>query len=541
MPLATTLQDVEIGYKRSRLDLGATLLQGRTWSFTVGVRHMTRDGTQPTSGSFFATTSQLVAPLDQTTDNLQAAAAYAGRELQARLTYSASVFRNADAALTWSNPFTSGTLGATTGPTTGQLALPPDNQFQQLQASVGYRLGPLARVSGELAVGRMTQDAAFLEPTLNAALVVPALPSASLHGLVDTLNANLSFSAAPLAGLRLNASLSRDERDNKTPTAAYPSVSTDLFAGPDYTNRPYGFRQDRLKLGADVHGPAGLKLDFGVDYRETTRTLQVVDRTRDTTTFARLAAQATPKLSLSLKLAESQRSNSAYNNVGWAEAAENPLLRRFDMARRVRDSADARADLSLSDNLSIGLDLGLADDSYPDSAVGLTDAHTLGVGADLSLALSERTRLQLFAHADRIRSHQSGSQQGGPPDWRAGNKDAADMLGIGVRHAAIKDKLDLGADLSFTRSRSDVAVDNGVAAPAFPTATTTMDSAKLFATWQLRANLSLTGSYWYEHYAGQDWHLDGVLPDTLPNVLTLGVQPPRYNVNVVRVSVRYRF
>ena len=31
--------------------------------------------------------------------------------------------------------------------------------------------------------------------------------------------------------LRLNASLTRNERDNDTPRNAYPSVSTDLFVG----------------------------------------------------------------------------------------------------------------------------------------------------------------------------------------------------------------------------------------------------------------------------------------------------------------------
>ncbi len=537
MSLASTLQSVDIGYKRSRLDLGATWLQGHPWSFSVGARHMTREGTEPTSGSFFSNASQLVAPVDQTTDNFEGAAAYAGRDLQARLAYTASVFRNDDASLTWTDPFTSGTLGAGLG----QLALAPDNQFHQLQASIGYRLGPLTRVSGDLAVGRMTQDAAFVAPTLNAALVVPVLPRSSLQGAVDTLNANLALSASPLEGLRLSAAWSHDERDNKTPTAAFPSVSTDLFLGPDYTNRPYGYKQDRLKLGAGYFSHAGLKLDIGFDYRETRRTLQAVDTTRDATTFARLSAQATPMLAVSLKLAEAQRSNSAYSDVSWAEAAENPLLRRFDMARRIRDSADARADLTLSDSVSLGMDLGIADDNYPDTTIGLTDGHTVGVGADVSVAFSERTRLTLFVHADRVRSHQAGSQGVGLPDWWAGTKDAADMGGIGVRHAAIKDKLDLGADLAFARSRSDVAVDNRVPAPGFPTATTAMDSAKFFASWHLSKAMSLTGSYWFEHYDAADWQLDGVQPATIPNLLAFGVQPPHYNVSMVRVSLRYRF
>jgi len=35
--------------------------------------------------------------------------------------------------------------------------------------------------------------------------------------------------------------------------------------------------------------------------------------------------------------------------------------------------------------------------------------------------------------------------------------------------------------------------------------------------------------------------LDGVAPNTIPNVLTFGNQAPNYNVNVIALSVRYKF
>ena len=35
--------------------------------------------------------------------------------------------------------------------------------------------------------------------------------------------------------------------------------------------------------------------------------------------------------------------------------------------------------------------------------------------------------------------------------------------------------------------------------------------------------------------------LANVGPATIPNVLTMGLQPPQYKVNVVRLSVRYKF
>jgi MtrB/PioB family decaheme-associated outer membrane protein len=537
MPLAGTLQPVEIGYRRSRFDLGATWLAGTEWSLRAGLRHTTREGSQPLSLSFFSTATQLAAPVNQSTDELEVAARYAGRQLQASLAWRLSKFRNDDASLTWSNPFTTGTLGGTTG----RLALPPDNEFQQLQATVGYTPYAQVRLSADLAVGRMTQDAAFLSDTVNTSLANPVLPAASLQGRINTVNAAVRLSVTPITGVHLNASLARDERDNRTPTAAYPSVSTDLFAGPAYTNRPYGFVQDKLRLSADLRGPKGSKFSFGIDQDQTQRTLQEVNRNTETSYYTRLTVQPLSAATLSLKLAHAERTGSAYTPVPGIDPPENPLLRKFYMANRLRDSASGRADFAIGDNITLGVDFDFAADNYRDTTLGLTDGRAAGVGGDIAWAVSEDLHLTLFGRSDGMRTHQVGSQQGGVPDWNADTKDGSDFVGAGLRQALIKDRLDIGADFTYTRTRSDVMVNNGVAAPGFPTITTALDSVKLFATYKLSDKLALTGSYAYAHYHSQDWHLDGVGPATIPNVLTLGVQPPAYNISVVRLSLRYQF
>jgi MtrB/PioB family decaheme-associated outer membrane protein len=370
---------------------------------------------------------------------------------------------------------------------------------------------------------------------------VPGLPAQSLRGSADTLNASLRFTTAPSENWRLHASLTRDERDNETPVASYVPVSTDMFVGAPRTNQPYSFTQDRLKLSADYRGPGTVKVLFGGEYDARQRTLQEVDTTRETTLFGRLAMQPLDNLSVALKLAHADRNVSDYNNVAWINPAENPLLRKYNMAERVRDTAGLRADLTVAENVTLGFDVDWSQDDYAKSTIGLTEGNSLGVGGDLSVALSEATQLQLFGHSERIRSHQAGSQQYGPPDWLASNRDESDVLGIGLRHVAIKDKLDLGADFSYTRTRSDVTVETGALTPAFPAATTTLDRLKLFATYRVRPDLSLTASYWFERYESQDWRLDGVAPDTIPNLLAFGEQSPRYRVNVFSLVARYSF
>ena len=82
-------------------------------------------------------------------------------------------------------------------------------------------------------------------------LAVPGLPGGSLNGRAATLDANLKLTSAVTQQLRLNAIYTHNDRDNQTPQASYPSVSTDMFLGTARTNLPYSFTQDKLKLSAD--------------------------------------------------------------------------------------------------------------------------------------------------------------------------------------------------------------------------------------------------------------------------------------------------
>lgn len=541
MPLAATLQPIELGYKYKRFDLGGSVIGGQDWSYRFSLRRDTRDGTKPISGSFFSTASQFSAPVNETTDQLEVAVSYATRRLQATLGYQLSIFRNGNDGVTWSNPF----FPVVPGASTGQMALAPDNHFQQVVATAGYDITPKIRASADFALGRMTQDVAYLAPTLNAALAptVPALPSPSLSGRADTFNGGVKLTAAPMEGLRLTASYHRDRRENRTPVQSYPTVTTDMILEPTpRTNTPFGFTQDRFQLAGDYRGgPGNLKWSAAAEQDNRLRSYQEVVKTRETTLWGRVVAQPRDNLSLSLKLAHAWRDNSTYGTSTWFGYAENPLLRKFYLADRVRDSAEARADFAFGEKVTLGVSADYANDDYKNSAVGLTSARSVNLAADLAVAVSEQTQVHVFAQGQWINSEQAGSQAFAGPDWTGRVKDRFDVLGVGVKHSAIPNKLDVGADLTISRSRSDVAVDISASAPPFPTATTQLDSLKLYATYKLKDNLWLSGSYWFEHYDSQDWQFDGIMPATIPNLLGLGAQPPRYNVNAFRVALRYRF
>jgi MtrB/PioB family decaheme-associated outer membrane protein len=542
MPLSSTLQPVEIGYNRKRFDLGGQALAGTNWSIKASWRRDTRDGTLPTSGSFFSSASQLAAPVDQTTDQFELATSYFTRRLQATLSAQLSLFKNNQNSLTWSNPF----LPIVTGGDTGQLALPPDNKFWQITGSAGYEVTPWLRASGEFAAGRMQQDAGYLAPTLNASLAPAdqlALPAQSLNGRVDTFNSAVRLTATPTEPLRINGTWTRDVRDNKTPSLSYPAVSTDTFLDPvPRTNQPFSYRTDRYKLNGDYHGPGTWKTSLGVDYEERMRTLQEVVYTRETTFWGQVGAQLPESVAWWLKLAHADRSSSTYGIATWVDPPENPLLRKYNLAERSRNEVKARGEWAVMEAVTIGLNYELDDDDYSKSTIGLLDGRTQDFGADVAWAISEKTRLFGYAQTERINSRQAGSQLFSTPDWYGYNKDQIDVFGLGIKHtAALKGKLDLGADFTLARSRSDVTVDAGPTEPPFPTTKTSRETLKLWADYRVKDNLSVIANYWYDHYTSQDWHLDGVQPGTIPNLLAFGEQPPHYRVHVFSVSLRYYF
>jgi MtrB/PioB family decaheme-associated outer membrane protein len=541
MPLGSTLQPIDIGFKYKRFDLGGTLIGGEGWSANLSLRHDERDGTRPASGSFFSTASQFVAPVNEKTDGAELKATYSSHRLQATVSYQFSSFRNDNSGVTWSNPF----FPVVPGATTGQLALAPNNQFQQLRGTAGYDITPTMRLTGELAYGSMTQNEAFLAPTLNSILAptVPSLPAQSLDGRIDTFDAAVKLTATPMQGLRVTGSYDRDSHDNKTPVRSYPTVTTDMIVGAARNNTPFSFTLDRFKLIGDYAGglPGNARLTGGAQYDMRERTYQEVVTTREMTLWGKVAAQPTEKLSTWLKLEHSWRDNSVYGTSVWFGYAENPLLRKFYLADRLRNSVEGRLDYAINEKVSLGLSADYADDDYNHSTVGLVSARSANVVVEMSAAFTERTQGHAYFQAQFVRSQQNGSEAFAGPDWNGNMDDTFDVLGVGVKHAAIPNKLDIGADLTVSRSRSDVAVDNVLAAAPFPTAKTSLESFKLYGTYTLKDNLSVTGSYQYEHYDTQDWRYDNIGPATVPGLLALGVQPPHYSVNVLRVALRYRF
>jgi MtrB/PioB family decaheme-associated outer membrane protein len=535
--LDSSLREVDLETQRKRLGAGIRISTESPWSFRVNVHRDEKDGNKLSGGAFFFNSAQLVEPVEYVTDEIEASVSYSRKRWQASLAYYGSTFSNENESLVFENPYNAIVPGADEG----ELALPPDNEFHQLSIAAAYQISERNHIGIEYAVGLMEQDEKLLQATLNPLLVVPALPADSADAEIETTNARLKFVSRALDDWLLSATYSIDERDNKTPQLMYDWVTTDAFVAAQRTNLPYSYTRETLQLKADFDYAPGNRLGVGYDMDERERTFQEVDDTSEDTLWGSIRVRNIDNLFLEFRIASSQRDASASEVVAEIDPPQNPLMTKYNLADRDRKSISMQATFLPHPDYTVGISLDHALDDYDDSEIGLTDSRDDSINIDFTSLLSETTVLNAYAGRQQISSSQAGSQTFAEPDWFADINDRFDIIGIGISHALMEGRLNIGADLSRSYSRGEIEIDSAVAGEPFPDLTTELDSLKLYLDYRIDENLTLQAAYWHEEYDSRDWALEDVDPDTVGNFLAFGEQSPSYDNDVVKLSMSLRF
>ena len=220
---------------------------------------------------------------------------------------------------------------------------------------------------------------------------------------------------------------------------------------------------------------------------------------------------------------------------------ENPLLRKYNMADRNRNSLATRMDITMTNRSSAGISLDWAQDHYPDSVIGLNTSQVTNAGLDFSTQPSTNTTVSFFLSYEDITSHMANSQLYSIPDWSGRMKDNFTTGGLGFKHIVSENKLDIGADYVHTYSRGKITLNQGGLDSSLPDLVTRLNSIKIYANYHYSDSLLFNGKYWYEHYSSRNWAFDDVYTDTISNNISLGQEAPSYNVNVFMASIRYQF
>jgi MtrB/PioB family decaheme-associated outer membrane protein len=535
--LSSTAAPVAIGRDWDIYGFGFDVNPNQRWKLRADYTRRERSGTERQSGSFVFNATELAVPVDYATDDLEAAVSYSADGWQATLTYFGSVFSNDTASLTFDNPYT-----AAPGVDTGQLARPPDNESHQVALAGSMLLPARTTVNGQLSIGRMSQNEPLQPYTTNALLPVNPLPVASAGAEVDTLNLNVRAVTSPWAKVTLEGELRYHEFDNQTPVNLYDYVITDTVPAPAAAaSAAYDYERRDLKLRGEYRVKAGMKLFAGFDNRRFERDRQDRGRTTTNNLWFRLRTRLGRYADLDVDLFSEDRDGSTYTAVATPASPENPLMRKYNMADRQREGVRLRGSVYGGERTDFGWEVEYSEDDYDSSMIGLSESEYLRFGADFTHLFTAAASVYTSLYNEQIETDQRNSQTFSTPDWAATTDDRFVTAMMGVVYPELFGPVDASVEFTWSRSVGQIRNDTSGLPTAFPDLRSTRRNVKLGLSYPFSESLSLGFDYFFEGFDSDNWALDGVSPDTIPNLLALGANARNYNANVFYFSVRYQF
>jgi MtrB/PioB family decaheme-associated outer membrane protein len=454
------------------------------------------------------------------------------------LAYHGSFYENSFASVRWESPFLS-----LPGAEQGALAEAPDNDYQQLALTAQYRV-PLfdSRLAFSAALGRGTQDQPLLPYTTNANLAPPPLPAAAADAEVDATHLAMTVVSAPLPRARVRFSIRYDERDNATPRRSWSRVIADSFlSGESELNVPYSFERLRTNLSGDYELNDAVRVSAGYDYMEFDRTFQEVADQSEDSGWARLRWRPGPQLELGVRGGISRRDSAFYDVAYGTTLGQNPLLRKFNLAYRYRQFGELSVSAAPSGwPVTLAARASWLDDRYTSSPLGLTDSEEWRYAADIAWTVSAKASVYIHAGVDEIDRKREGSEAFAAPDWLAMEADRFYSIGGGLRVRGIGEKADLELDYARGRGTSAIDMTSTDGPSTFPDLESTLDSLRMRLLYRWSERLEGIFQLRFERLPAEDWALEGVAPDTLPTVLTLGAMPYDDEVWMAGFGLRYR-
>lgn len=583
--LNADLRPVDLSYDRKQIGGGFTYIPAPHWEFRTDFQREWKNGTKSV-GAVIGTAEEdarsvlLAEPINYLTDQGTMTLAYADERMQGELSYYVSLFNDQNSSLTWQNPFLADPAWAPAAgfPTGfGQLSLPPDNQFHQINFSGGYNIDPetSTRANLDLSYGWMLQNDSFLPYTVNPALIVTEpLPRNSLNGEINTTLVNFRLTSHPWQDVRLRGGYRYDDRANHTPVNQYNLILADAMDQDTAAvtemrqfNRPYSYTQHKIDVAGDYDFLPHTTGTLGYDFEKIRRTLQEVDDTNENTGSARLKTSPFDFLTVTVNGAYGARRGSTYNFAsplftGFTQAfidslppderfRNDPALRKFYEANRNRSRFGTNLALAPLNSVSIGLRGDFVRDDYPDSELGLQTRNTDAYTVNLSYAPADDVTTYAFYTLMLIRTNQAGrsvdeSDPAGTAfdpslNWFVSEKDTIHTAGVGADWKMIRDRLDLHFDYTFSDAFTDYDFVSGLPNTGLSTIKAQLNSAGVLGTYHLTKEVALKMGYRFETYRTSDWALDNVNPTTLTNVLTFGNVSPDYTVHLIMTSVAFKF
>ncbi|TMI98518.1 MAG: MtrB/PioB family decaheme-associated outer membrane protein [Alphaproteobacteria bacterium] len=454
--IVNNVMPTTLGIQRNRTSSEYRYTRDNDWEFNVEYSHERRTGTME-QGTLFgsngtgAALAMVPRPVADTTQNASASAQYAGTSPWGKWTtmvkYFVSSYKDDYKYYDATSPFGGGAGGvsnapggcATTQPQNcfgvARMSMYPDNFAQGITTTTMVDLPFKSRYVGTFQYQTMTQNDAFLAPSINPAPAktanVPAgntignyaLSRPSLDGRIDTILSNNQLTTQLTSDLKVKSSYRYYSVDNRTaPLTMLDWVVNDSNSAraqtAGYAPHTTIFQSyTKQNAAEEVNWRPWRWLDLGAiaGFEQYDRSQAQANRTTEWSVkfYDVVTAFDWAKLRSSYFYSERRYANYDWQTyVGNTIVApivpggtttsliENPGMRTYDMANRDRQIVKAAVDfdffpgLTLTPNGGVRYDRYLTNGSDPVNQLGLTRDNNWNVG--LEATYSVNSSLTLF-------------------------------------------------------------------------------------------------------------------------------------------------
>jgi MtrB/PioB family decaheme-associated outer membrane protein len=584
-----SLRGVDQELNRDRYTLGVAARLNDAWSVEGSFKYEEKDGTQDMGAAIFQNASAgnaviLPQDLDYETSEFDFAVNYAADNLVLSGSVFYSDFDNGDDLLVWQNPYNIFGPNVRYPNGFGGMSQAPDNEYYRLRLLGTYIFSPTLRFQVDGSYGHTEQDQNFADYTVNPNLSVTVpLPRQSLDGETDTNVLDARVFWRPMQKLNLEGWYHGEERDYDLPRDGYQYVLGDatsqLPPAQQVYNTAHDYTSNRGGIEASYPLPWRSKLWVQYEYEEVKRTNAAVEKTEEDRYQLRYRIPILDNLSSRLELnygdlsADTYEWDASYYALLDAERINetpdsqryitHPLLSQYWLANRERTEVKWDVDWQPALTWNLSANLLWREDDYDKTDLGLRNQEISQV--NLTASWTPSTTLSLAAYGSygeyerqqRGRSFRGGIEKNAfeifPPlpqasdparNWDVDNDDEVGTIGFNAQWQLRRD-ISLEADYSYVKTESDYDFSSGGASDIGTESLGDEDTEQhhllLEGAWHMRENLSIKVNYQYWSYEGNDWAINGVTPNSIDKVLTLGEKEPDEDVHYIGTSIIYRW
>ncbi len=528
--LRTSLNQVTLDRTWKKLGMALSVNPWENWQLDLQYSQIDEQGKSQTAGSSFFNTAGLIKPINGKTEQAVLMALYRSDAWKLRVSYLVSDYVNRYESLSWQNAYLS-----TSGQLQGQQALSPDNESHSLDLTASWQWLVHTRINGEVRFGQMTQN----QPLLTQSLAASQNSYLSSNAKVETFNAKLKLSSRILQPLNLEWVIDFDERDNQTPEREWLQFENQ-FSSPFYqSNFAYDYQRKQLAMQGEYYTSNGWQLLAGIDTERFSRSHQERRTTQTNDLWFQTRTQLNEWAGIDFRLNSESRNGSDYQALRDEKGVQNSLMRKYHLADRDQLAARFQSMFYINQHIDLLLEFEHSEEDYNASLVGLAQVEYQRMGADLSYIFSDSSSTYASYSQESYRSIQNGSQHFADADWTGTARDRYDVIALGIKIPDWLERFNLQLEFQVADSKSRTQNDTGGLFVEFPLLKSRWEQVKLELEYPHNDSWFFTVEYRFENFDSNDWALDNVEVDTMPQMIAMANEPRHYRINGLYLTARY--